>query len=113
MSDSSFDVARLSARISALEKANRRWKIGGLFVFLFLMTAALLTGFNVYAQRSVRHYVPKAVAAREFILMGPHGHALGRLAVVKGKPALQFYNDAGQLWWYAPPKMEVEPVKSK
>jgi hypothetical protein len=113
MTDPNLDIARLSSRISALEKANRRWKLGGLFLFIFLMAAAFLTGFNVYAQRSAPRHIANAVAAHEFVLMGQHGELRGRLAIVNGKPALQFYDNAGQLWWYAPPKMGVEPVKNK
>ena len=113
MTDPNLDIARLSSRISALEKANRRWKMGGLFLFVLLMATALLTGFKVYAQRSAPRHIANAVAAHEFVLMGPHGELRGRLAIVAGKPALQFYDNAGQLWWYAPPKMGVEPVKNK
>lgn len=113
MSDPNFDIARLSSRISALEKANRRWKLGGLFLFIFLMAGVALTGFNVDAQRSAPRHVANAVAAHEFVLMGPHGEPRGRIGVIDGKPALQFYDKAGKLWWYAPPKMGVVPVKAK
>jgi hypothetical protein len=113
MSDPNLDIASLSSRISALEKANRRWKTGGLFLFIILMAAALLTGFKVYAQRSTPRQIANAVAAHEFVLMGPHGEPRGRIGVIDGKPELQFYNEAGKLWWYAPPKMGVVPVKEK
>ena len=113
MSDPNLDIASLSSRISALEKANRRWKMGGLFLFILLMAAATLTGYNTYAQRSTPRHIANALAAHEFVLMGPQGRVMGRIAVVKGKPSLQFFNKAGQLWWYAPPKMGVEPVKAK
>ena len=113
MTDPNLDIARLSLRISALEKANRRWKLGGLLLFVFLVGAAFLTGFKAYAQRGATRPVPNTVVAHEFVLMGPHDRAMGRIAVIHGKPALQFYNSAGQLWWYAPPKMEVLPVKIK
>jgi hypothetical protein len=113
MTDPNLDIARLSSRISALEKANRHWKMGGLILFVVLVVAASLTGYKAYAQHSMARPVANEVAAREFILMGPNGHARGRIAVIKGKPALQFYDSAGQLWWYAPPKMGVVPVKEK
>lgn len=113
MTDSNLDVARLSSRISALEKANRRWKTGGMLLFVFLVAAAFLTGYKAYAQRSVPGHVPNTVVAREFILMGPHGHARGRMTVVNGKPALQFYDSDGRLWWFAPPKFGVSSVKTK
>jgi hypothetical protein len=113
MSDPNLAIANLSSRISALEKANRRWKTGGLFLFVILMATALLTGFKVYAQHSAPSHIAKAVAAHEFLLMGPHGEPRGRISVIDGKPELQFYNEAGKLWWYAPPKMGVIPVKEK
>jgi hypothetical protein len=113
MTDPNLDIARLSLRISTLEKANRRWKMGGLFLFIILAVVASLTGYRAYAQRSTAGPVSNTVAAREFVLMGPHGELRGRMSVVDGKPALQFYDSAGQLWWYAPPKMGAVPVKDK
>ncbi len=116
MTDPNLDIAHLSHRISTLEKANRRWKMGGLVLFIIMMAAASLTGYRAYAQLSAPAMpkpVPNAVAAREFVLMGPQDRIMGRIAVIKGKPALQFYDSTGQLWWYAPPKMGVEPVKDK
>jgi hypothetical protein len=113
MDDPNLDIVRLSSRISALEKANRRWKLGGLLLFVFLAAAAFLTGFKAYAQRATPSQVPSTVVAHEFVLIGPHGRALGRMTVIHGKQALQFYNSHGELWWYAPPKMEVLPIKIK
>jgi hypothetical protein len=116
MTDPNLDIARLSSRINALEKANRRWRMGGLFLFVFLVAATSLTGYRAYAQLRVPPMpkaVPDAIAAHEFVLMGPHGELRGRMKVIDGKPALQFYDSSGQLWWYAPPKMGVVPVKDK
>lgn len=113
MGDPSLDIARLSSCISTFENANRRWRMNGMALFILLAIAALLSGYRAYAQRSAPRSVPKAVAAREFVLMGPQGRVTGRIAVINGKPALQFYDNAGQLWWYAPPKMGVVPVKIK
>ena len=113
MTDPTLDIARLSLRISALEKANRRWKMGGMFLFIILAAAASLGGYRTYAQHTMPGPVSNTVAAREFVLMGPHGELRGRMSVVDGKPALQFYDSTGQLWWYAPPKMGVVPVKDK
>jgi hypothetical protein len=61
MTDPNLDIARLSSRISALEKANRRWKMGGLILFVVFVAAASLTGYRAYAQMSVPA-MPKAVA---------------------------------------------------
>jgi hypothetical protein len=113
MIDPNFDIAHLSSRISALEKANRRWRMGGLFLFAFLVAAALLAGFKSYAQHTTTEAVPKAVAAHEFVLIGPHGRVMGRMTTIAGKPALEFYDSTGRLWWFAPPKMGPVPVTVK
>lgn len=113
MVDPNLDIARLSSRISALEKANRRWKMAGLLLFVFLVATALLTGFNSYAQRSTQKPVSGAVVAHEFVLMSSHGQILGRMGVLDGKPVLQFYNSDGRLWWFAPPKSGVVPVQGE
>ncbi|MEJ2006695.1 MAG: hypothetical protein P8Z30_00825 [Acidobacteriota bacterium] len=113
MADPNLDVERLSSRISALEKANRRWKIAGLLLFVFLVAAALLPGIKSYAQLSVKKPVSRVVVAHQFVLMGSHDQVLGRMGVVNGKPVLQFYDSTGRLWWFAPPKVGVSPVKIK
>ena len=79
MTDPNLDIARLSSRISALEKANRRWKMGGLFLFISLVAAASLTGYKAYAQHSMARPVANAVAAKEFVLIGPNGAPGGAL----------------------------------
>ncbi|TAM78851.1 MAG: hypothetical protein EPN47_20960 [Acidobacteria bacterium] len=116
MTDPNLEIGRLSERVSALENANRRWKMGGLFLFIVFVAVASLTGYRAYAQLSapsILKPVANAVAAHEFVLMGPHGELRGRISVIDGKPALQFYDSSGRLWWYAPPKMGVVPVKDK
>jgi len=113
MADSNLDIARLSSRISALEKANRRWKMAGLLLLVFLVATALLTGIKSYAQLSVKKPVSGTVVAQEFVLMNSHGQVLGRMGVQNGKPVLQFYNSDGQLWWYAPPKNGWIPVEGQ
>ncbi len=113
MTDPNRDIVRLSSRISALEKANRRYKLGGLFLFIILAAAAFLTGFKTYAQRSTTPHVPRTVAAHQFVLMGPSGRILGRMTVIHGKPALQFYDSEGRLWWFAPPQIGVTPARNK
>ena len=113
MIDPNLDIVRLSSRISALEQTNRRWKLVGLLLLVFLTGTAFLTRFKAYAQRSTTPHVLPAVAAHEFVLMGPSGHARGRMIVIHGKPALQFYDSAGRLWWFAPPKIGVTPTKIK
>lgn len=111
MADSNLDIARLSSRISALEKENRRWKVTGLLLLVFLVATALLTGINTYAQRSAQRSVSGTVVAHEFVLMSSHGRILGRMGVVAGRPVLQFYTSNGRLWWFAPPKGGVVPVQ--
>ena len=113
MADLNLDMARLSSRISALEKANRRWKLAGLFLLVFLVATALLTGINSYAQRSTQKHVSATIVAHQFVLMSKHGRILGRMGVVDGKPVLQFYNSDGRLWWFAPPKFGTVPQQGQ
>jgi len=113
MTEQGHDLEYLSRRISALERANRRWKVGVLLLLVILTGAALLTGFDAYAQRTTPSYIRNRVAAREFDLTGLNGRVMGRMAIVDGMPVLQFYDNAGKLWWYAPPKMGVVPVQVK
>lgn len=113
MEDSNLDIARLSSRISALEQANRRWRLAGLILFVFLVATALLTGINSYAQRSMQKPLAGTVVAHQFVLMSQHGRILGRMGVFKGKPVLQFYTSDGRLWWFAPPKSSVNPVQGQ
>lgn len=113
MAEQNVDIARLSSRIGTLEKANRRWKLAGLLVLVFLVGTALLTGIKSYAQLNVKKPGGATVVAHEFVLMSSHGQVLGRMGVVHGKPVLQFYNSDGQLWWFAPPKSGVNPVQGQ
>lgn len=111
MSNPNTEVAQLALRIRALEKAQRRWKIASPLVLIFLVAAAYLTGARSYAaQFRTTESVPSSIAAHEFALMGADGQVRGRMRVVEGKPVLQFYNSAGELWWFAPPKIGATGV---
>lgn len=114
MTDSHLDISQLAARLSALEKTNRRWKMGSLLLFLALVATAFLTGPLSFAGRSSEKAAPKAVTAQEFILKDSQGHVRGRMmTTVKGNPSLQFYDSAGRLWWFAPPKVGAMPLASR
>ena len=104
------DFARLAARLSALEKANRRWRMGSLLLFVILVAAVLLAGPLSFAGRSVKKSAPKTVTADQFVLTDLQGRVRGRMTVIKGNPVLDFYDEAGQLWWSAPVKVHTLPV---
>lgn len=110
MSNPNTEVAQLALRIRALEKAHRRWKIASLLVLIFLVAAAYLTGARSYAQFRTTESVPSSIAAHEFVLMGSDGQVRGRMRIDQGKPVLEFYNSAGELWWFAPPKIGATGV---
>ena len=110
MTDSQNDIAGLAARLSALEKANRRWRMGSLLLFVLLVAAVSLMGTRSFAGLDVEKPAPKAVVAREFVLQDAQGNVRGRMTMMAGNPVLQFYDRDGQLWWFAPPKMGVLPI---
>lgn len=109
MTDTQSEFAKLSSRLTALEKSNRRWRLVGLALVLVLF-AVVLSGPKSYAVISAAFNHPTAVTAKEFILKDSGGNVRGRIAVVHGVPMIEFYNAAGQLWWFAPPKFGPENV---
>ncbi len=109
MTDTQSEFASLSSRVTALEKSNRRWRLVGLALVLVLF-AAVLSGPKSYAVISAALNHPTAVTANEFILKDSGGHVRGRMTIVDGVPMIEFYNAAGQLWWFAPPKFGLQNV---
>jgi len=110
MNDSHHDIARLSSRISALEKSTRRWQAGAFFLFVLMVAVVLLAGPQSFAWPGTKKPVHKAVVAQEFLLTDSHGNVRGRMTMNHGQPILQFFNKAGQVWWFAPPKRGFLPV---
>jgi hypothetical protein len=110
MTDSHNEIARLSSRVSALEKSNRRWQLGALLLFVLMVAAVFLTGPKSIAWPGTKGPISKAVVAQEFLLTDSHGNVRGRMTMDHGQPILQFFNKAGQVWWFAPPKTGFLPV---
>jgi hypothetical protein len=110
MNDQQDGFALLASRLSALEKSNRRWRLGSLLLFVLLVAAVVLAGPVSFAGHSEEKPGAQAVVAHQFILTDAHGQVRGRMTVADGNPVLQFYDKEGQLWWFAPPKMGVLPV---
>ena len=119
----------LAARVEKLEAQNRRWKLAGVFFALFGVSLVLMA-----AKPADRMEPPvvraSAVEAQEFILKDTDGHVYARLSLgralatkqanglyffpnkaVAGQPALQFFDDKGDVVWTAPTKAEFMPAK--
>lgn len=111
MKDSDF--AGLAERLSSLERANRRWRLGSLLLFVLLAATVFLSGPLSFARHSATKASSKAVVAREFILQDAAGNVRGRMAIMDGQPVLQFYDATGRLAWSAPPKGGVFLLTTK
>lgn len=119
----------LAARVEKLEAQNRRWKLAGVFFALSGVSLVLMA-----AKPADRMEPPVvragAVEAQEFILKDADGHVYARLSLGRalakkqpnglylipdkaaaGQPALQFFDDKGDVVWTAPTKAEFMPAK--
>ena len=119
----------LTSRVEKLEAQNRRWKLASFFfalsgVSLMLMAAKPADRIEPPVVRA------GAVEAQEFVLKDTDGHVYARLSLGRalakkqpnglylipnkaaaGQPALQFFDDKGDVLWTAPTKTELIPVK--
>jgi hypothetical protein len=122
----------LVARVQKLEAANHRWK--------FVNALLLLSGVSILlmgakpADRLQPNVVRAgSVEAQEFILKDETGHVYARLSLspslpkvtqkgrtylipndslaVPGQPALQFFDDKGDVVWTVPQEPTLRPVK--
>jgi len=99
----------LNARLDALEGQLRRWKM---FTIVLLVGAAVLmiAGPAIPQQNVVplgdREGIQtpaNRLAAHDFTLVGNDGKTYGRLFMKGDNPALQFFNERGELVWSVPP----------
>ena len=119
----------LTSRVEKLEAQNRRWKLASFFfalsgVSLMLMAAKPADRIEPPVVRA------GAVEAQEFILKDTDGHVYARLSLGRalakkqpnglylipnkaaaGQPALQFFDDKGDVVWTAPTRAEFMPAK--
>ena len=132
MTSSQANLDLLAARVQKLEASNHRWKL--------LSASLLLSGVSVLlmgAKPADRLQPPVvragAVEAQEFILKDEAGHVYARLSLnpslpkatqkgrtylvpsdslaIPGQPALQFFDDKGDVVWTVPQEPTLRKVK--
>jgi len=133
MNSSQANLDLLAGRVQRLEASNHRWKL--LSVLLALSIASLVVMGAKPADRLQPPVVRAAtVEAQEFLLKDESGHVYARLSMnpsvaavkqpngrtylvpsdslgIPGQPALQFYDERGQVLWTVPQEPMLRPVK--
>jgi hypothetical protein len=133
MNSSQASLDLLAARVQKLEASNHRWKL--LNALLVLSIASVVVMGAKPADRLQPPVVRAAtVEAQEFILKDETGHVYARLSLnpsvpakkqsnsrtylipsdslgIPGQPALQFFDDKGDVVWTVPQEPTLRPVK--
>jgi hypothetical protein len=126
------DLAELFVRIERLEKQNRRWKIAG-SVALLSAVALVCVGAGQGDRIEPPSISASTVEAREFVLKDADGHIRARLSfpptvrmermvgpgglyqllpgVDPDQAALQFYDEDGNVVWFAPTSPTFRTLK--
>src|SRR5260370_6673013 len=135
-SQTNFDF--LAARVQKLEVANRRWRLLNAVLLLSGASVALM-GAKPADRLEPNVIRAGAVEAQEFLLKDTDGHVYARLSfgrtlgnilpnglnslpnqngiqfmpnrVTPSQPALQFFNDRGDVIWTVPQEPMLRPVK--
>jgi len=126
MNSTETNLDLLASRVQKLEASNRRWKLVNSLLVLLAVSVALM------GAKPADPIVPpmvraSTVEAQEFILKDPDDHVYARLSLgralttkqrnglysdpSKAVPALQFFNDQGDVVWTATSKAEFLPAK--
>jgi hypothetical protein len=123
----------LAARVQKLETSNRRWRLLNA-VLLLSGTSVALMGAKPADRLEPPVIRAGAVEAQEFLLKDETGHIYARLSLspstprikqsngrtylipsdalaVPGQPALQFFDDKGDVVWTVPQEPMLRPVK--
>jgi len=133
MNSSQANIDLLTAQVQRLEASNHRWKL--LNALLVLSIASVVVMGAKPADRLQPPVVRAAtVEAQEFILKDETGHVYARLSLnpsvperkqsngrtylipseslaIPGQPALQFFDDKGDVVWTVPQGPTLRPVK--
>jgi hypothetical protein len=133
MNSSQANLDLLAGRVQRLEASNHRWKL--LSALLALSIASVVVMGAKPADRLQPPVVRAAtVEAQEFLLKDESGHVYARLSMnpsvaavkqpngrtylvpsdslgIPGQPALQFYDERGQVLWTVPQEPMLRPVK--
>jgi hypothetical protein len=133
MNSSQANLDLLVARMQKLEASNHRWKL--LNALLALSIASVVVMGAKPADRLQPNVVRAgSVEAQEFILKDESGHVYARLSLnpstsarkqangrtylipndspaIQGQPALQFFDDKGDVVWTVPQEPTLRQVK--
>lgn len=132
MNSSQANLDLLIARVQKLEVSNHRWKL--LNALLVLSIASIVVMGAKPADRLQPNVVRAgSVEAQEFILKNESGHVYARLSLspslpkvtqkgrtylvpndsltIPGQPALQFFDDKGDVVWTVPQEPTLRQVK--
>jgi hypothetical protein len=129
-SQANFDL--LVARMQKLEASNQRWKLLSALLALSIASVVVMGARPDRLQPNVIR--AGSVEAQEFILKDEIGHVYARLSLnrqsrqgsnrmtspnlfpndslaIQGQPALQFFDDKGDLVWTVPQEPTLRQVK--
>ena len=134
MNSTETNLDLLASRVQKLEASNRRWKLVNSLLVLLAVSVALM-GAKPADRMAPPMVRASTVEAQEFILKDLDDHVYARLSLgralttkqrnglyfmpnnglysgpSKAVPALQFFNDQGDVVWTAPTKAEFLPAK--
>lgn len=98
----------LLLRLEHLEAQLRRWKLFSL-IAVALLSILLFAGAS-YGRSDLQQDPAARLVSRSFVLVGEDGNVYARLGTKNGEPVFQFYDQAGNVVWSAPPKAEIKGV---
>lgn len=132
MSSSQANLDRLAARVQELEASNHRWKLLNALVLLCIASVFVM-GAKPADRLEPNVIRAGSVEAQEFVLKDESGHVYARLSLnpslpkatpkgrtylipndslaILGQPALQFFDDKGDVVWTVPQEPTLRPVK--
>jgi len=133
MNSSQANLDLLAARVQKLEASNRHWRLVNALLLLSGVSVVLM---GAKPAESLEPPVIRAgtVEAQEFVLKDETGHVYARLSLnpstrrimqsngrtylipnnslaIPGQPALQFFDDKGDVVWTVPQEPMLRPVK--
>jgi hypothetical protein len=132
MNSSPADLDLLAARVQKLEASNHRWKLVNALLVLSLASVVVM-GAKPADRLQPNVVRAGSVEAQEFILKDENGHVYARLSLnpslpratqkgrtylvpndsvaIPGQPALQFFDDKGDVVWTVPQEPTLRQVK--
>jgi hypothetical protein len=132
MNSSQANLNLLAARVQELEASNHRWKLLNALLVLSIVSVVVM-GAKPADRLQPNVVRAGSVEAQEFILKDEAGHVYARLSLnpslpkvtqkgrtylvpndslaIPGQPALQFFDDKGDVVWTVPQEPTLRQVK--